>query len=154
MGFKDWYAAQDARNKQWKEGEGERRREKSAEKSARQAAADRNATLAKFEGITLGRESIEFKGNSYPTRGAKGFVEIGGTQRRTTATRLVVGSVITFGIGTAIGAMAKKKTNNIYLTIEFESGMAILIEAKAKQEGDARRFAQAVTTAGMQAGNP
>lgn len=101
-----------------------------------------------------GVKSIEFKGNSYPTRGAKGFVEMGGTQRRTTATRLVVGSVITFGVGTAIGAMAKKKTNNIYLTIEFESGMAILIEAKAKQEGDARRFAQAVTTAGVQADNP
>lgn len=62
MGFKDWYAAQDARNKQWKEGEGERRREKSAEKSARQAAADRNATLAKFEGITLGREIDRIQG--------------------------------------------------------------------------------------------
>ncbi|MBM4581439.1 hypothetical protein GS452_28140 [Rhodococcus hoagii] len=79
--------------------------------------------------------------------GASAIVEVGGIQRRTTATRVVVGSAITFGIGTAIGAMAKKKTNNIYLSVELASGEVILIEGKAKQEGDARKFAAAVNQA-------
>ncbi|MBM4580945.1 DUF2510 domain-containing protein [Rhodococcus hoagii] len=43
--------------------------------------------------------------------------------------------------------MAKKKTNNIYLSVELASGEVILIEGKAKQEGDARKFAAAVNQA-------
>lgn len=141
MGFKDWYSAQNERNKQWKESEAERKRERSETKAA---------TIAKFKGIVLQHDSIEFYGNRYPTRGAKGVVEIGSTRRRTTATRLVVGSMINLGVGTAIGAMAKKETNKIYLTVELANGQAILVEAKSEREGEARRFAAAVTTAGAE----
>lgn len=105
------------------------------------------AVRAEFEGLKLRGDSLHYKLSRYPVAGASAIVEVGGIQRRTTATRVVVGSAITFGIGTAIGAMAKKKTNNIYLSVELASGEVILIEGKAKQEGDARKFAAAVNQA-------
>lgn len=43
--------------------------------------------------------------------------------------------------------MAKKKTNNIYLTVDLEDGQVIMIEAKSKQEGSARKFAAAINQA-------
>ncbi|RAL31134.1 DUF4429 domain-containing protein [Rhodococcus sp. AQ5-07] len=104
--------------------------------------------LAEFGGVQLRQASLTYQGIRYPVSGARAFVEIGGTQRRTTATRVVVGSVITLGVGTLIGAMAKKKTNNIYLTVEFADGRSILLEAKAKAEGAARSFANAVNSSG------
>jgi len=105
------------------------------------------AVRAEFEGIKLKGPSIHFKMTKHPVAGAHATVEVGGTQRRTTATRMVVGSVVTLGVGTAIGAMAKKKTNNIYLTVDLEDGQVIMIEAKSKQEGSARKFAAAINQA-------
>ena len=103
--------------------------------------------LGMFEGITLRRDSIHFRGTAYPIAGAKATVDIGGTQRRTTATRVVLGSFITPGVGTAIGAMAKKKSSNIYVTVELADGQILVVEAKAKMEGKARKFAGAVNQA-------
>ncbi|MGC0364834.1 hypothetical protein ABH922_002818 [Rhodococcus sp. 27YEA15] len=111
-----------------------------------EALADQ-AVLGEFEGIKLKPGSIHFKMSKHPVAGARATVEVGGTQRRTTATRMVVGSVVTLGVGTAIGAMAKKKTNNIYLTIDLEDGQVIMVEAKSKQESNARKFAAAVNQA-------
>lgn len=145
MGFKDWYNAQNERNKEWKTAEDDRKATARDVMQRERAAADAEVREA-FEGIELDRRSITFNKGTYPVAGAHAVVEIGGTQRRTTATRVVVGSVITLGIGTAIGAMAKKKTNNIYLSVELADGQVIIVEAPAKREGDARRFAAAVNT--------
>lgn len=109
--------------------------------------AEKNAKPLKFEGVSLKGGQVTFKGVSYPVAGAQAFVEVGGTQRRTTATRLVVGSAVTLGIGTLIGGMAKKKSNNIYVTVELADGEVILVEAKSKLEGDARKFVGAINSA-------
>ncbi|MCW2300767.1 DUF4429 domain-containing protein [Rhodococcus erythropolis] len=112
---------------------------------------DNSGVSAAFGGIQLRNSTLTYQGSQHLVAGARAFVEIGGTQRRTTATRVVVGSVVTLGVGTLIGAMAKKKTNNIYLTVEFSDGQSILVESKARAEGDARRFAAAVNSAGKTA---
>ncbi|MFZ2239824.1 MAG: DUF2510 domain-containing protein [Gordonia amarae] len=43
--------------------------------------------------------------------------------------------------------MAKKKTSNVYVTVELADGQVIVVEADAKQEGKAREFAAALTSA-------
>ncbi|MGB3772877.1 MAG: hypothetical protein WBA00_17200 [Rhodococcus sp. (in: high G+C Gram-positive bacteria)] len=116
-------------------------------KPAQQTAATR---LSLF-GIVAANGSITFNGQKFPLAGARAFVEIGGIQRRTTATRVVVGSVITLGVGTIIGAMSKKKTNNIFVTVELADGQVIVVEGKAKDESSARQFAAALSSAGTQA---
>ncbi|MFD6518096.1 hypothetical protein [Rhodococcus sp. NPDC060176] len=141
MGFKDWVKEQAA------EGARIEAARQEAKRSAKESAA-RNVAVTSFEGISVGREFIEFEGVQYPTAGARAFVEIGGIQRRVTGTRMVVGTIIAPGVGTLIGAMAKKKSNNVYVTVEFADGQAVVVEAKPKQEGDARRFAAAVTSTG------
>ena len=95
-------------------------------------------------GIGVG---IRLSGQVFPLAGARAYVEIGATQRRTTATRVVLGSVVTLGFGTVVGAMAKKKTSNVYVTVELADGQVIVVEADAKQEGKAREFAAALTSA-------
>lgn len=121
---------------------------------AKSAAAEAIADVARasrgpeFQGIGIrNREIIEFKGQQFPLVGARAYVEIGSTQRRTTATRIVLGSVVTLGVGTVVGAMAKKKTNNVYVTIELADGQVIVVEADAKKEGEAREFTAALTSA-------
>lgn len=100
-----------------------------------------------FQGAMIDGDFLSYRFRKYPLAGARASVEVGGTKRRTTATRVVVGSAITLGIGTAIGAMAKKQTSNIYLTVEFANGEHILIEADTKLERKARKFAAAVNQA-------
>lgn len=95
----------------------------------------------RFEGLTLRECTVSFEGQEYLLADARAEVEIGGTQRRTTATRVIVGSAITLGVGTVIGAMAKKKTNNVYLSVDLADGHTLLVEAKPKKEGEARKFA-------------
>ncbi|ORL11669.1 hypothetical protein [Prescottella equi] len=82
-----------------------------------------------------------------PLSGASAIVEVGGTQRRTTGTRMAVGTVIAPGVGTIIGAMAKKKSSNVYLTIQFADGEVMTFEEKAKKEGDFRKIAAQINTA-------
>ncbi|NKS94595.1 DUF2510 domain-containing protein [Rhodococcus hoagii] len=43
--------------------------------------------------------------------------------------------------------MAKKKTNNVYLSIELADGQLIVVEAKSKKESEARKFAATVNQA-------
>lgn len=104
-----------------------------------------------FQGIVVRGDVIEFNRQTFPLAGARATVEIGSTQRRTTATRVVVGSVITLGVGTVIGAMAKKKTSNVYVTVELADGQVIVVEADSKAEGKAREFAAALTSTAARA---
>jgi hypothetical protein len=103
--------------------------------------------IASFQGAMINGDSLHYRLQKYPLAGARANVDVGGTKRRTTATRVVVGSAITLGVGTAIGAMAKKKTSSVYLTVEFADGDYILIEADAKAEPRARKFAASVNQA-------
>ncbi|WP_162648043.1 hypothetical protein [Rhodococcus pyridinivorans] len=90
---------------------------------------------------------MRFNGAEYPVAGATTLVEMGGTQRRTTATRVIVGSAIVPVIGTAIGAMVRKKSTSVYLRVELADGQVIVVEGSDRQEGDAKRFAAAIASA-------
>lgn len=99
---------------------------------------------AKCGRVSLVSGRIVFRGHRYPILGARASVEVGATQRRTTATRVVAGSVVAPGVGTVVGALAKKKTAKVYLTIELVDGQAIVDAVDAKHESDARRVAAAI----------
>lgn len=110
---------------------------------------------ATFQGIALrDGQTLEFNKQTFPVAGARATVEVGGTRRRTTATRIVVGSAMTGGLGGAmVGAMAKKSSSNVYVSIEMADGQTIVVEADQKKEGQARQFAATVTSAGARARN-
>lgn len=107
----------------------------------------------RFNGIAVrDGERIEFNGQTFPLAGARASVEVGAPKRRTTATRMVVGSAVTLGVGTMIGAMAKKTTGgSVYVTVELADGQVILVEADPKQESRARKFAAALTSSAARA---
>lgn len=136
MGFKDWIKEQAAEGAKVE-----------AERQAKKAEKKRIAEAPAFEGLVLDGEVLRFNGVEYPVAGATALVEMGGTQRRTTATRVIVGSAIVPVIGTAIGAMVRKKSTSVYLTVELADGQVIVVEGSDRQEGDAKRFAAALTSA-------
>jgi len=123
------------------------------DRNNQQVIRERDAKRAglAFAGIVALDDHIEFHGQTFPLAGARAIVEVGGTQRRTTATRVVVGSVVTLGVGTMIGAMAKKQSHSIYVTVELADGQVIVVEADETKEGQARRFTAAITSAGAKA---
>ncbi|NMD55228.1 DUF2510 domain-containing protein [Tsukamurella conjunctivitidis] len=47
--------------------------------------------------------------------------------------------------------MAKKKTSNVYVTVELADGQVIVVEADSKAEGRAREFAAALTSTAARA---
>lgn len=136
MGFKDWIKEQAAEGATVE-----------AERQAKKAEKKRIAEAPSFEGLVLDGEVLRFNGAEYPVAGATALVEMGGTQRRTTATRVIVGSAIVPVIGTAIGAMVRKKSTSVYLTVELADGQVIVVEGSDRQEGDAKRFAAAIASA-------
>ncbi|AWK76561.1 hypothetical protein CBI38_34960 (plasmid) [Rhodococcus oxybenzonivorans] len=104
-----------------------------------------------FGGFKLNGKILTYKGVRYGVAGMKATVDIGGTQRRTTLTRVVVGTAIDPGKGTLIGAMAKKQTSYVYLTVEFPNGTEIMVEAPGNYELFARSFASALNSASRSA---
>ncbi len=102
---------------------------------------------AVFGGFKLDGKILTYKGQRYRVAGIRATVEIGGTQQRTTLTRMALGTAINPGAGTMIGAMAKKQTHNLYLTIEFPSGTEIMVEVPGNAELLARSFASALNSA-------
>lgn len=105
------------------------------------------AGIGAFQGVGLEQTEITFKFKRYPVAGAKATVEIGAVSGRSTATRVVLGSVVSLGVGTMIGFMAKKKTQNVYLSVELADGQVIIVEAKPSQETKARKFAAKINQA-------
>lgn len=76
-------------------------------------------------------------------------VEAGGSiDRRTSATRVAAGAVLTGGVGAIVGAIAKKKVDKreLYLVIEADE-WAELVELKPKHGAQAREFAQKINLA-------
>lgn len=87
-------------------------------------------------------------GNRYTLTGAHAEVEASGDMgKRTTATRVITGGVLFGPAGAVVGGLIRKSRNQIYITITFPNGDTGLIEAPAKQETDARRFAVAINNA-------
>lgn len=88
------------------------------------------------------------KARKIPVAGAAAEVIHGATQRRTTATRVAVGSLLAPGLGTAIGAMARKATDTLYVIVTAADGQELLSRpVKAKDERDARQWVSAFNAA-------
>jgi hypothetical protein len=108
----------------------------------------------RFNGIVVrDAQWIDFNKQSFPLAGARATVDVGAPQRRTTATRIVVGSVASFGVGTMVGAMAKKTSNNVYVTVEMADGQMIVVDVDAKKERQAREFTAALNSSAARAAN-
>lgn len=76
-------------------------------------------------------------------------VESGGSiDRRTTATRVAAGALLTGGVGAIVGAIAKKRIDlrELYLVVEADE-WAELVELKPKQGAQARELAQKINLA-------
>ena len=66
---------------------------------------------------------------------------------RVTATRVAVGTVLLPGIGTIIGALAKKNRSKVYLATTVPDDDLVLVEVRAKKETKAREFALRINKA-------
>lgn len=129
-----------------------RKAERAEKRAARQkraaerqkAAAAKLAELnmnARFEGWTLsgGRLSKGLTKN-YDVAGAVADFEHGANiGSRVTVTRLALTGIFAFGL--------KKDRNKVYVLVELADGQQELIEAKAKEEKAARKFASAINAA-------
>src|SRR5690625_812960 len=125
------------------------RQAKYAERAARagerqKAAAAKLAELnrnAHFEGWALtGRKLSKGLLKSYDVAGAVAEFEHGANVgSRVTVTRLALTGIFAFGL--------KKDRNKVYVLIEFPDRQQELIEAKAKDEKAARKFASSINAA-------
>ena len=125
------------------------RQEKYAERAARaderqKKAAAKLAELsrnARFEGWSLTGSQLS-KGllKNHDVAGAVAEFQHGANVgSRVTATRLALTGLFAFGL--------KKDRNKVYVLIEFPDGQQELIEAKAKEEKAARKFASSINAA-------
>lgn len=104
--------------------------------------------IATFAGWTLTRTTIEAEGQQHPIQGARAEVETSGDMgKQVRAGRVITGGVLFGPAGAVVGGLLRKSRNQIYITITFPNGDTGLIEAPAKQETEARRFAVAINNA-------
>ena len=104
--------------------------------------------IATFAGWTLTRTSLETAGQQHRIQGAHATVESSGDMgKQVRAGRVITGGILFGPAGAVVGGLLRKSRNQIYITITFPNGDTGLIEAPAKQETGARRFATAINNA-------
>lgn len=104
--------------------------------------------LATFAGWTLTRTSLETAGQQHRIQGAHADVETSGDMgKQVRAGRVITGGILFGPAGAVAGGLLRKSRNQIYITITFPNGNTGLIEAPAKKETEARRFAIAINHA-------
>ena len=59
-------------------------------------------------------------------------------------TRVALGATVAPIRGAMVGAMAKKQSHSVYLTIEFADGQTMVVQNKGEMESSARHFAPLV----------
>lgn len=109
--------------------------------------------VVKLDGNTLTvnnlRDVLDGKVEYRLNASVRATVEAGGNiDRRTSATRVATGAILTGGVGAIIGAIAKKKVDKreLYLVVEADE-WAELVELKPKHGAQARELAQAINLA-------
>ncbi|MFA7265207.1 MAG: DUF2510 domain-containing protein [Candidatus Nanopelagicales bacterium] len=103
---------------------------------------------AQFAGVAIRKDQLRRGLQKWPVAECEAMVDQGAdVAARITATRVAVGTVILPGIGTIVGALARKNRNKIYLAITIPEDDVVLIELNSKKEGEARQFALAVNRA-------
>lgn len=103
--------------------------------------ADKHRYDSSFAGCRISGDKIQKGAKSWPVAGAKADFEHGANVGgRVTATRVML---------TGVFALAMKKDRNkVYVMVQLADGEQLLLDAKAKQEKDAREFASKVNQAG------
>ena len=102
---------------------------------------------AECEGVKIRGDRLKHGARSYNIWECHAEVDQGAqVAARMTATRVAVGTLVAPGIGTLVGALAKKNRSKVYLAISTPLD-PILIELNAKREGRARAFALKVNSA-------
>lgn len=104
--------------------------------------------LATFAGWTLTPSSLESKDQQHRITGAHAEVQSSGDMgKQVKAGRVITGGVLFGPAGAVVGGLLRKSRNQIYIMVTFPSGDTGLIEAPAKQESEARRFAISINHA-------
>lgn len=85
-----------------------------------------------FEGYRLTGDTLKKGARSWPVAGASADIELGAHRKGLTASRVVLAGPFSL--------LLKKDKSKIYVGIELANGDPILIEAKTKEEGKARKF--------------
>ena len=99
------------------------------------------------EGVKIRGDRLNYGMRSYNIWECHAEVDQGAQiAARVTATRVMIGTAIAPGIGTLVGALARKNRTKVYLAISTPLE-PILVELNAKREGAARRFAMKVNQA-------
>ncbi|MGO1667603.1 MAG: hypothetical protein ACTHZ9_12930 [Leucobacter sp.] len=95
-----------------------------------------------FNGWKVDGRKLRGEGQEFDLVGAKVEFEAGANAgSRITATRVVTGGVLFGPIGAVAGGLLRKNRNKVYIVITFADGSSGLIEAPAKKETQARKFA-------------
>ncbi|SMX91228.1 MULTISPECIES: hypothetical protein [unclassified Brevibacterium] len=95
-----------------------------------------------FNGWKVDGRKLRGEGQEFDLIGAKVEFEAGANAgSRITAARVVTGGVLFGPIGAVAGGLLRKNRNKVYIVISFTDGSTGLIEAPAKKETDARKFA-------------
>jgi hypothetical protein len=103
--------------------------------------AEKHKFDASFGGCRISGDTLQKGLDSWPVAGAKAEFEHGANVGSSvTATRVVLTGVFALAL--------KKNKNKVYVMIELADGEQVLIEGKAKNEKDARKFAAKVNQAG------
>jgi len=112
-----------------------------------------NRATQSFGAFRIKGNELKHYWRSFPIEGATARVESAGIARsRITATRVTGGAVLGFGVGAIIGALARKDTSTICLTVELADGTVIVEECPVSRERAARQFAARLSTAGRMQG--
>ena len=95
-----------------------------------------------FNGWRIDGRKLRGDGQEFDLAGAQVEFEAGANAgSRITATRVVTGGVLFGPIGAVAGGLLRKNRNKVYIVITFADGSSGLIEAPAKKETQARKFA-------------
>lgn len=112
------------------------------ERSQRYAARWDDRTAQSFGALRIRNDHLTYRGQSFPVEGATARIESAGIAKtRMTATRVIGGTALLGGVGAVVGALGRKDTSTIFLTVELSDGTVIVEECPLSREGDARRFA-------------
>lgn len=95
-----------------------------------------------FNGWRVDGRKLRGEGQEFDLAGAQVEFEAGANAgSRITATRVVTGGVLFGPLGAVAGGLLRKNRNKVYIVITFADGSSGLIEAPAKKETQARKFA-------------
>lgn len=111
------------------------------DREARAAAARVTLLGLRYTGLIVKDGVVEPRGQAIPVKGARAAVHVGTPERRTTVTRVALGTVLAPGLGTAVGFMAKKTRDRLYVTITGGDGRQVVSKAlPQKHESDIRAW--------------